>query len=246
MSEITRNVSLVFLGVLIKHLWERFTNRTTYLQYTVTHQTLGTSVSDKLFGNVQVLHNDVQVENLYFTNIVVENFSSRDIENLTLNIFGDASTSILISYGGVDGSPNHLHFTETYAALSQKTDAQSMIVSLGRRDYLAPVMNRDSKISIQLLSTKPHGVPQVYVSTDHAGLKMKQVSALPVFMGESQKYCAILGSIMALVLCYPIYMYIPNSFDWIKPLSAALLGIFALILGCTVLKTFKIISRVIG
>lgn len=239
---------LVIIGIILTHIWNKLKSRIVYLHYSVWHQPLGTSVNDNLFGDVQILYNKTPVNSLYFSTVTIENHSSKDIQDLELNIYCDSTSSIMVSHGYLDYSPNALKFTDEYAALLEKakTDQPTAITALGRRDYKVPILNRGEVIKIQLLMTNPNKQPEVYVNSEHPGLKMKFSKKLRDFWGESAKYCASIGSIVALLLTVPLINYVPSEFSYLSVIAGTILGLVAMILGWLFIKLIKTTMRIIG
>lgn len=248
MSEWPATVFKIFVGFLLKHLWDKFAGRTTYLHYTVNIISVGRSVADARFGTVAVTYNGNAVNNLYFCTVAVENRSNRDVKDLALNIYGDMGNQILMSHGYVVGSPNALQFTDGYFDTlgNAQTNVAALETALGRRDYVVPVLNRGSVTNIEFLGNKPEGVPNIYASSDHAGVKLKRVKSLPHFYGEPTNYCAWLGSLAAVALCFPLYKYIPIEYHYLAIFLGAALGIFAVFLGWAVMKAIRGIGKIVG
>ncbi|MFP5385131.1 MAG: hypothetical protein ACLGHN_03580 [Bacteriovoracia bacterium] len=248
MKEHLEKVLLIAVGIFLKHIWEKIRSRITFLNYSVWHQSLGTSISDNLFGNVQILYNDNPVSRLYFSTLVLENHSSRDFENIDINIYCDQDSSILISHGYIEFSPNALKFTDEYEATLRQaqTDPSVWINAIKRRDYKIPVINRGDIIKFQLLITNTIKQPEIYASCDRAGIKMKYAINMKDFKGETAKHCTWIGSIIALILCWPLIKYTPSEYLFIAIIVGTLLGLFAMFLGWGAIKFFKTLLRVLG
>lgn len=241
-------VILVIVGGLITQIWNKIKSRTMYLDYSVWHQPLGTSVNDNLFGNVQILYNENPMKSLYFSTVIIENLSSKDIENIDINIYCDSESSILVSHGYLDLSPNALNFTKNYQELLEKSknDHDTLITALGRRDYTIPVINRGDNLKIQLLMTNDRKQPEVYVSCEHKGVKMKFSKNLKDFYGESSKHCARLGSIITLLLLIPLIIYMPSEYHIYSIIAGTLMGLFAMFIGWVFIKCSKTLLRALG
>lgn len=242
------SVFLVLLGIVLKHCWDKIQNRLIYLNYSVWHKSLGASITDNLFGNVQILYNNNPVSNLYFSTLLIENNGSRDLENIELNIYSDTSSVILVSHGYLDLSPNPLMFTEEYSDLLARvdTDAAALTAASTRRDYKVPVLNRGDKLNIQMLITNHLKEPNIFCSSDHAGIKMKLVAYVKDFYGESAKHCAWIGSIISLAVCWPLIQQMPSDFLFLSVIAGTIIGLMAMVWGWLAIKILKIVVRVVG
>ncbi|MBX9697411.1 MAG: DUF4168 domain-containing protein [Alphaproteobacteria bacterium] len=248
MKEHFEKILFIVAGIFLKHIWEKIRNRVTYLNYSVWHQSLGTSITDNLFGNVQILYNNNPVSSLYFTTLMLENHSSRDIENIEVNIYCDQASSILISHGYVELSPNALKFSDEYHEMLKlaQTDSSLWTNVISRRDYNIPVINRGDTVKFQLLTTNPTKQPEIYANCDQAGIKLKYAVNLKDFKGETSKHCAWVGTAIALTLCYPLIIYVPNDYTYLAIIAGTFLGLYAMYLGWLVIKFLKTFLRVIG
>lgn len=248
MKEHFEKVLLIAIGIFLKHVWEKIRSRISYISYSVWHQSLGTSISDNLFGNVQILYNNNPISKLYFSTLVIENHTSKDFENIEINIYSDSDSFILISHGIIESSPNPLKFSENFDELLQQAQRDSSIWNIvsKRRDYIIPVINRGDVVKIQLLTTNTNKQPEIYASCDRAGLKMKYALNMRDFKGETAKHCAWIGSTIALIFCYPLINYIPNDYLYIGVIAGTLFGLFAMLLGWTTIKFLKTFIRIIG
>lgn len=245
---LSEDAVLIGAGALITHLWERIRGRITHISYSVWHQPLGRNVNDNLFGSVKILYNDNPTSNLFFSTVVVENHSSKDIENLEVNLYCDENTLMLISHGYMDLSPNALKFTEEFSNLLEeaKNDPALQKNAMQRRDYKIPCINRGETVRFQILSSNPVKQPEIYCNSDKAGVKMRYSLNLKDFKGETAKHCAWTGSVIAILLCIPIMKYTPNEYLIYAIIPAATLGLFAMILGWATIKILKTITRIIG
>lgn len=180
--------------------------------------------------------------------MVVENHSSKDIDNFEINLFCDENTMMLISHGYVDQSPISLQFTDDYSELLTKAQANTTLQknAMQRRDYKIPCINRGENVKFQILTSNPIKQPEIYCSTNKVGIKIKYSSNLRDFKGETAKHCAWIGSVIAILLCIPIMKYTPNEYLIYAIIPAAILGLIAMILGWATIKILKTITRIIG
>ncbi len=226
------------LGIFIKHIWDKFKNRISELKYTVWHRYLGGTIDDSRFGSLKLLYNDKPIKNLYMSTILLSNESNRDLSDLELNIICDSNSAILISYGKNRASLNELLFTDKYNAVLVNRKPEDLEFIFKRRDYKLPVLNRGDKVDVTLLTTNNKGIqPVITISCDYPGVKMKYAVVLSELFGESQRQSALLGIIVALLLCIPIIMLIPSKI--ISVLITLFISIFASLIGVMLIKFYK-------
>jgi len=78
-----------------------------------------------------------------------------------------------------------------------------------RRDYKIPVINRGDTIEITLLTTNFNNQrPVLFVTSEHKGVKLKYYIEPIKLMGVSQLSSTLLGLIISLIICMPIYYFI--------------------------------------
>ncbi len=231
------------ITLIVANLWSKFRNRIAVLNYQVWHQYLAASGSDPAFGSVQVLYNNISVQNLYMSTVKIVNDSNRDLKNVIVNIQSDPDSVILISNGYNRSSLKSLSFTEEYgAALIAKANISYLIT---HRDYLAPVINRGDQLTFTLLvSNNANKQPYLTLGCDHVGVKLKFSQGLPELMGEPILHSSRIGILLALLLCFPIVYYIPNKV--IAVLVAAVVGIFAVVLGILARKISKFVIKILS
>lgn len=232
-------------GVIITRILDKFKNRISFLKYTVWHQHLGASVDDSRFGSVKLLYNEKPIKNLYMSTILLSNESNRDLSNIEINIACNPDSAILISYGRNKASANELSFTDRYTSilLAQKPEDTPFI--FGRRDYKLPVLNRGDKVDFSLLTTSlKEKQPVITVNCDHPGVKMKYAVVFNKLFGESQIHSALLGTLIAVLICILIICFLNNRF--IAILLAFLIGLFASLLGVFLLKIYKFIYKILS
>lgn len=233
------------LGVFFMHIWGKFKNRITLLKYTVWHGYLGASVDDPRFGSLKLLYNNEPIKNLYMSTVLLRNESNRDLSNIELNIVCDPNSAILVSYGWNEASVNELVFTDKYVDTLLKQNPEDMKSMFGKRDYKLPVLNREDKIRISLLITNFKGMqPFITVGCDYPGIKMKYVQEYRKLFGEPETHSALLGALVALLLCIPIIFFINNK--TIAVLLAAFIGLFASLLGVLIRKFYKLIVKILS
>jgi hypothetical protein len=240
-------VGTLLVGFFVRHISDKFKYRTVPLRYSVTHTYLGSSASDTALGAMKVTFNELNVESLYQSQLVVENPTSKDLTNLVLKIYCDMDSAILTSHATKPGALAEIEFSQSFLRLIEEEKEKTL--SFSRRDYLIPVLNRHDKIEVRCVITNfKKKNPSMWASLDEKGVSLKEVPVVHRFMGEPQQKAAYLGSFVTILLCPIIYLIFEKSnvSGWwtLAPiLFAAVLGIVCLLPGVVVLKTIKGIGR---
>jgi hypothetical protein len=245
-NNITVPILTFIIGVILKHLWDRFIRRISIINYTMSHHYLGSSSEDPLFGSVKVLYNGNDVKNLYNIFITLSNEGGRDLTNLELNLSCDVQSAILISYASKKSSLNQLEFTEKYSKILGSDNPDLVSLKFHRRDYIIPVLNRGQQIDVLLLMTNFGGnKPEVFVGCDHTGVKMRLRKLPPqVLFGESLRLSSFIGLIFALILCY--LLSISSLSLSVVAWLAFLIGAFGTFIGWGAIKIFRLVRKVLS
>jgi len=237
---------LTFLFGLIAEYWFIiFRNRMPKIRYSVHQSLIGTSGFDNYFGNVQVLYNNENIENLYLFNVEFTNTTNKDFSDIIVKIWCDVSSSILSSQAVKAGSIDLLLLTKEYVKQITETDLDKASENSGRRPYVIPVLNRGDKITVTcLVKNNKSQIPLVYIDCEHAGLKFianyKQKNML---WGIDQSHAAILGLLVSAFLLIPILHYVDSRI--VAVVSTFTIGVLVIVPGLLLLKFFNRIKIVV-
>jgi hypothetical protein len=202
----------LIIGIVIKHIWDKYINRITKLKYSIWHNYIGSSIEDVKFGSVKLLYNQNELQNLYTSNVIIKNETGKDLNDLELNISCDNQSLILVSHGRNTNSIKELEFTDYYASIIEQNDPANANYIYTRRDYMIPVINRGDSIEITLLTTNFNNQrPVLFVTSEHKGVKLKYYIEPIKLMGVSQLTSTLLGLIISVIICVPIYYFICNK-----------------------------------
>ena len=91
-------------GIVLSWITQRILNKRGIFSYYVSHNTVGASSEDPIFGNVRVTWNDNPIANLYFSTIEVKNESLNDYENVCISVFTD-DTILLSEFTSIVDTP---------------------------------------------------------------------------------------------------------------------------------------------
>jgi len=248
MTEFTEKIIIgsitLIIGIILKHIWDKYINRITKLKYSIWHNYIGSSIDDVKFGSVKLLYNDSELKNLYSSNVIIKNETGKDLSDIELNISCDNQSLILVSHGRNVNSIKELEFTEKYSEIINNNNPNDATYIYTRRDYVIPVINRGDTIEITLLTTNyAKQKPFLFVTTEHKGVKLKYYIEQIKLMGVSQSHSTIIGLITSLIICTPIYYFIDS-----KLLIIALIllnGWISSLYGVIILKTSNWLKRII-
>lgn len=230
------------IGIVLKHIWDKYINRITKLKYSIWHNYIGSSIEDIKFGSVKLLYNDTELKNLYASNVVIKNETGKDLSDLELNISCNSQSLILVSHGRNSNSIKELEFTSEYLQIIEKNNPNDATYIYTRRDYKIPVINRGDIIEITLLTTNFNGErPLLYVTSEHKGVKLKYyIEPLQQF-GVPQISSSVIGLLASLLICVPIFKY--ASDDSLVIGLTLLNGWIASLYGVAILRITKWIKK---
>lgn len=228
---------------------QKITNKRGIFRYFVTHNRVGISTQDSVFGNVEVKWNNIPTAHLYLSTIELKNESLIDYENITINTFTD-NTQLLTESTQVLDTPNRLDLTLAYrdkiAVNPGETPSDlQMQIYHGQREYFLPVFNRGQIVKIDYLnSANSEKMPNIWLSATVKGVKVKFLPPHEVVYGVQRGKAALIGSLIGLVGVLPLVSFISNS--WVIAYIALAYGYLVLIPGATVIHAFRKIRDAIG
>lgn len=143
-------------GVFTAWFTQRALNRRGVFSYSVTHNRVGVSSEDMVFGKVTVTWNENEVKNLYLSTIEMKNESFNDYEHVIVRAY-TSDTLLMNEQAQIVETPNHLEFSDRYKAKIFVKDgevhsANQVALYSGQREYIIPVFNRGQSIRITYLN----------------------------------------------------------------------------------------------
>ncbi len=241
-----QSLASFLVGAFVTQVWNKFRTRTTVLRYFVYHYPAGSTVTDPRLGSVKVLYNETEVKNLYVSTVTLSNDSGRDLEDLVLNIESDPGSMIIEAHGRNQASLNDLRATEEFSnALTVAGQTMNYEPVAKRRDYQVPVLNRGDDLQVVLLTTNFKGnQPFLRVACDKPGVKLQQGTKRPELFGEPRDSSAAIGALIALGLCWPVVVWVPNKS--VAVIAASVLGMTCIMLGVGVRKMVRVVVRLLS
>ena len=236
-------------GICTAWVTQRVLNKRGLFSYFVTHNRVGLSSDDSIFGNVSVTWNENPVNHLFFSNIELKNESLNDYENVVIQTYTN-TTDLLSESTHVLGGPNILHWTGSFSEKlhvepgSQPTEAQRAIYS-GQREYIIPVFNRGDQIRISYLnSAKSDEMPEIWLSASVKGVRVKFQVPTRLVQGVPQDKAGVSGVVVGVVLLIPFAMLVDNV--WIVGFFALAFGLFAQLPGAWAIRFYRKAREIIG
>lgn len=180
---------------------EKFKNRISYFESTISFNSLGTSLDDNLFGNIKVSHNSREIKHLNLISINIKNASNTDFEKLRVICWVDNRSQILAWKGNFDDTLIAVKYDELHAArenelneklleffeehgtsdLPRDLDADFYYISRNK-EVLLPVFNRGSSVTLNFLVENFDGnVPTIQCPVQH-----KSVMVIPAVSREAK------------------------------------------------------------
>lgn len=235
-------------GMFVTMLTQYVQSRRGLLTYFVTHNRVGLSTDDIVFGSVRVTWNGNPVANLYSSTIELTNRSAHDFENIKVRAFTNDSDLLTEKTEIVDTS-HFLVWTPEYAKQmhvekgSEATPAQIALVR-SSREYLVPVLNRGQSIRIHFLNAaKSQEMPTIFLDILHKGIRVEYRNPEELVLGVGRGQAALAGTALGFVVVGFLISCPPPL--WLAVLIAFAYGLTAQAPGAVMVKSLRWISRLI-
>ncbi|MFC7048368.1 hypothetical protein [Emcibacter nanhaiensis] len=208
------------IGSGIQWLFGNISNKTSVLKYIVETNNIGVSTDDKTFGSVRVTWQDNNVRNLYITNFVVENGTSKDFENIKFKIYSGDNTLLLNESAVVVDEPYVIpkeeHYEERlHIPKDHEPNQQQIDEYYHSREYELGVFNRGKRLKFSYLCTNPNddNPPEVFISTPSKGIRLKQ-NLVPYLVMKPLFGVSVTSSIIVALLLSAVVVILSGL--WIK------------------------------
>lgn len=230
---------LTCLGTILIQKW---LSRRSLVTFNVTHNRIGVSAEDNIYGKVQVTWNDHTLPNLYLSSIEITNRSSSDLEDISLKIYTN-DAQLITERTQILGTTKVLDYTSSYKKSigwgegGTKTNNQ-MDSYQRQREYLVTVLNRGQTIRVEVLnSAHTDQTPSIWVDLQERGVRLKYETQQVYFLGVPQPSAAIIGSILGLILIIGLLFFIEDPI--LSACVSYLIGIFVLLPGAYAIKAYR-------
>ena len=253
-TEFFSNPYIVFLlgivgGVITTWITTRILNKRSTFSYSVTHNKIGVSATDPIFGDIAVTWNGSPASNLYLSTLELKNESLRDYENVILATT-TANTNLLSESTRIADTPFTILWSEDYKARLHVEPGQSaaddqLRLYYAGREYLLPVFNRGQVVTISYLNSAHSDSigPSIWLSGNIKGAKIKFREPNQEFFGVSAIHGTIVGLVSVLIVLFPI---VSLSNKWLIASVGLTYGFLAPVTGILMIKAFRFVRQAIG
>ena len=97
----TTFVIIAVIGGIVVHLWTRFRSRTTVLTWTANYQHHAASSENTQVGTIEVTVNGTKARALFYTEVLIENPTVRDLTDLEIEFELPVGSTIVAEEGRV-------------------------------------------------------------------------------------------------------------------------------------------------
>lgn len=236
-------------GIFTSWLTQRVLNRRGTFSYTVTHNRVGVTTEDPVFGSIAVTFKGNTIPNLYLSTIEMKNESLNDYENVVVRAY-TGNTKLMAEQTQLLETPYILEWSEKYKqqlhveAGSNLTESQWVIYN-GQREYVIPIFNRGQTIKISYLnSAKSSSIPEIWLSVSQKGVKLKFRVPQNQIFGVHQGQATLVGMLIGIAVLIALILLV--SEPWIIATSAMAYGFFVQIPGVYTIKLLRRIREAIG
>lgn len=239
----------ILSGALIGNFIAVYRSRIKILEYTVTHDRIGLSANDAIFGDVRVTWRGHDLTNLYSSVVTVYNGTSVDYTNLKLKVY-TGKTLLLTERTEVSGTTHVLHWTPEYAnsllvPAGGVPNDQQVSTYRHSREYQVPVLNRGQRTVMHLLTTAPdpNEPPAIWVDLLHPGAQIQFRPLTQQIHGVPVKLALPLGLLVSLAALVAVSILLTEV--WAAALIAMVIGLFAQSVGAWVYRGIRFVKQIV-
>ncbi len=236
-------------GALLTKLFALYRERLTVLEYTVTHDRLGLSSQDEVFGRVCVTWKGNELPNLYASTVTLENSASVDYTNLELKVYTGRSTLLLNEWSVIADTTYIAQWTEGFrssirVAGDTPTDAQFWAY-YHTREYVLPVFNRGQRLVLSYLTTTLSAAeaPTVWLDMLHPGQKLVFRPMTTRIHGVPVRLALPVGVVACLVVLLAVGAYVRQP--WLAGIICLASGLAVLPIGAGVYRVLRLLKKAV-
>lgn len=236
-------------GILTAWLTQRVLNRRGVFSYSVTHNRVGITTEDAVFGSVAVTWNGNKISNLFLSTIEMKNESLNDYENVIIRAY-TSDTKLMTEQTQLLDTPNILEQSENYRKQlhvepgSNPTDSQWSLYS-GQREYVIPIFNRGQGIKITYLnSAQSSSMPNLWLAVALKGVRLKFRGPQNQILGVPQGQAAFVGVLIGFAVWVALVVRV--SEPWVIATTAMIYGFVAQLPGAYSIKLIRRVRETIG
>jgi hypothetical protein len=238
-------------GALVSLILSKFLAKTVVFRYSVRTERMAMSADDAVFGSVRVSWHDTVVRNLYLVSIEIENPSTRDFENVPINVYTDGSTMLMTERTAVVGQPYIVKWSDEFS--------RALVVAPGgspdqgqwdrynrSREYTVPIFNRGQLLELNYLCTRPNDdlEPSVFLSTQLKGATLALRVRSHFVLGVPIQASLPRGLIVGLAAVVASAFLLQQA--WVAGLIGFVIGLFAQLVGAMGYRAERWLRRVVA
>ena len=239
----------ILAGALLGNFVAVYRSRIKVLEYTVTHDRIGLSADDAIFGNVRVTWQGHDLTNLYISVVTVGNDTSVDYTNLKLKVY-TGSTLLLTERTEISGTTHILRWTPEYTTLLQipaggTPTNQQFDAYRHSREYLVPVLNRGQRAIMRFLTTVPNQnePPGIWVDLLHPGAQVEFRQLTQQIHGVPVRLALPLGLFASLAVLIAVSFLVTEV--WAAAIVAMVVGLIAQSIGAWIYRGIRFVKRIV-
>lgn len=236
-------------GIFTAWLTQRVLNKRGIFIYSVTHNRVGITAEDAIFGNVAVSWNNKPIQNLYLSTIEMKNESMNDYENVVISAYSN-DTQLMTEQTQLLDTPNILEWSEKYKKLmhvetgNTPTETQWNTYN-SSREYIVPILNRGQSIKITYLnSAKGISMPSIWLSVAQKGVRLKFQGPRNQILGVPQGQAALFGVLIGIAVLVALSLFVAEP--WVAAIIGMTYGLVAQVPGAYTIKLIRRVREAIG
>lgn len=232
------------LGSVLTIIVNKILNKTKTIFYTVNTERVAFSSDDYIFGNVQVVWQGHNVNNLFNTVIEIENTTSVDYKDIEFKIWSGQNLLILNEKTSILNTTRIIQYTKEYQEKIAVVDGETptpeqLDLYHHEREYKIDVFNRGQKLHFTYLSTLINDEENhfLWIELIYPGLRFKQRFATNKIHNVLVTDALFWGLIVSVATVILSVLYIANP--WIIASLCLFVGALAQSFGAYVYKTLS-------
>jgi hypothetical protein len=236
------------LGVLLKSAYDRFVRRMVRLRWYPVWTQIATTMPP-LGGELKILYNGNAVTDLHHVQVTIENESSRDLENLEVDLHFRTNAEFLNSQHQLRSSKKALDLSHKWQTSVQKfisgSDPGLRPFVAKHRPIVVPVLNRGDAIEFNALIQMPPGtVNRVELTCMSKGVRAIEQKPGARFLSATPKESFVIGQIVTIATMVAIGRFLiagPRT-----NIAGYLLGMFSFAIGALLVTGYRKAMKIIG
>lgn len=237
-------------GGIITKVVTFYSSRLKTLEYNVSHERIGLSADDAIFGNVRVSWQGNELPNLFVSTATLKNMTTQDYSNLEFKVFAGQGTLLLNQYTEITGTSYILNFTEKYASSikiepGDTPTPEQFSLWHDSREFLIPTFNRGQQVVVRFLLTTVGNAPgpSIWIDTMHQGVVVKFRPTENHVFGVPVRLALPIGLSACFVILVLSIAFISEA--WIAGSVCMMAGLFGQPIGAVFYRFYRAASKIL-